>query len=234
MTKRTPFVLFTLFLGLMAMIAAPATAQEDATTNHHSWKKAKFRVTITNLTRAQVFSPPVVVSHNSSVALFAAGDAASDALVAMAEDGQTAPLVALAEGTAGVSGVAAASGPVLPGASLSVEVSGRVNHRITAVGMLVNTNDTFFGLSGAAAPWSRRAAYRYDVPAYDAGSEANNEECGFIPGPACGGAGAGVRAPEGAEGYVYISNGVHGIADLDEAAYDWRNPVARIVVERIR
>jgi hypothetical protein len=68
-------------------------------------------------------------------------------------------------------------------------------------------------------------------PAYDAGSEANNEDGDFIPGPPFGS--GGVRDTEGAEGFVHIHSGVHGIADLDPAIYDWRNPTAEIRITRI-
>jgi hypothetical protein len=33
---------------------------------------------------------------------------------------------------------------------------------------------------------------------------------------------------------VHIHRGTHGIGDLDADRYDWRNPVARITVTRIR
>ncbi len=36
----------------------------------------------------------------------------------------------------------------------------------------------------------------------------------------------------GAEGFIYVSNGVHGGADLVPALHDWRGPVARISVKR--
>ena len=70
------------------------------------------------------------------------------------------------------------------------------------------------------------------VPAYDAGTENNNEMCRFIPGPPCGN--RGVRDTAGAEGYVHVHRGVHGGADLDPALFDWRNPVAKIVITKLR
>jgi hypothetical protein len=30
-----------------------------------------------------------------------------------------------------------------------------------------------------------------------------------------------------------VSNGMHGTGDLAEAVYDWRNPVARVEIQRI-
>lgn len=78
----------------------------------------------------------------------------------------------------------------------------------------------------------RRSSLYYAL-AYDAGSKENNELCPFIPGPACAGAGAGVRAPAGAEGFVYVHSGIQGVGDLGPEN-DWRNPVAKISVVRIR
>ena len=97
--------------------------------------------------------------------------------------------------------------------------------------MLVTTNDAFFAVNGVARPFRRQPGTHY-AAAYDAGSEANNESCDFIPGPPCGN--GGVRMQTGSEGYVHVHAGVHGIGDLDPAAYDWRNPVARVVIQRPR
>jgi hypothetical protein len=68
--------------------------------------------------------------------------------------------------------------------------------------------------------------------AYDAGSEVNDELCASIPGPDCGGAGAGSPVG-GEEGYVHVHTGIHGIGDLDPSERDWRNPVAMITVTRV-
>jgi hypothetical protein len=67
--------------------------------------------------------------------------------------------------------------------------------------------------------------------AYDAGSEANAELCEHIPGPPCGN--GGVRNIEGAEGYVHIHAGIHGIGDLEPDKADWRNPVVEIRIRPI-
>ena len=72
-------------------------------------------------------------------------------------------------------------------------------------------------------------------PGYDAGTEDNDETCASIPGPPypeCGGPGGGA-APPGGEGYVFIHAGMHGNGDFDETLRDWRNPVARITIERL-
>ncbi len=198
-----------------------------------------YRVTITNLTRGQVFSPPVVALHDDDVAVFRVGEPASDELAALAEDGMADPLAALLRTTAGVYDVAIADGPIPPGQSRSVVLhAAGPSGVITAVGMLVTTNDGFFGAHVAEAPGiatrrplvsrARRAEVAYGN-AYDAGTEANTEMCAEIPGPPCGN--AGVRHTDGAEGFVHVHAGIHGIGDLDPAATDWRNPVVRLTVE---
>ena len=69
--------------------------------------------------------------------------------------------------------------------------------------------------------------------AYDAGSEDNDESCAHIPGPIeCGG--MGEPFSEGlAEGFVHVSNGIHGVGDLQPSMYDWRGAVAMVRVVRI-
>jgi hypothetical protein len=124
--------------------------------------------------------------------------------------------------------VAAASGPLLPGQVVVLEVESRGRFdRISAVGMLVTTNDAFFGLEHFEIhPGSMNQ--RTTAPAWDAGTEANNELCAYIPGPPCGN--PLMRATEGAEGLVLVHPGIHGDGDLSAAEWDWQNPVVRILV----
>ena len=123
---------------------------------------------------------------------------------------------------------ASSEGLLGPGKSVTVEISGaRKFDRLSLAGMLIPTNDTFVALNTVSLP---RYYGSHTVPAYDAGSEYNDELCANIPGPVCGGAGP---SAEDGEGFVHISSGIHGIGDLEASAYDWRNPVARITVKRI-
>jgi hypothetical protein len=62
--------------------------------------------------------------------------------------------------------------------------------------------------------------------AYDAGSERNNEQMAFIPGPCCNH--PFVRDPEGA--LIRMHEGITGRGDLSPATYGWSGPVARIQV----
>lgn len=189
-----------------------------------------YRVTVTNLTRGQIMSPPVVAAHQSGFDLFTPGESASPELAAVAEDADSAGLVALLGTEPGVHSVSVGGGGILPGESAAIEVGVSGNARfISLVSMLVTTNDTFAAIRGVRVDSSSDVAV--NAVAYDAGSEANNESCAFIPGPPCGN--PFQRATEGAEGYIHVHAGVHGGADLVPADHDWRNPVARIVIERI-
>ena len=213
-----------LALSVAAIAPAPASAPQG--------NGASFEVTVTNLTRGQVLSPPLVATHSADAALFVLGQPASPELATLAEDGDAAPLASLLGGLAAVGDVQAGMDPIPPGASASITVEARGNARLVSLAtMLVNTNDAFAAIDGMALPTGREA--RTFAVAYDAGSEFNSESCSTIPGPACAGAGAGVRDTVGAEGYVFVSNGIQGVGELAAAEYDWRNPVAEVTIRRV-
>ena len=219
--KKVALALTLLCAAALLWVAPAAQAQDTP---------GQYIVHITNLTKAQIFSPPFVASHRHTVTLFVPGQVPYPELATLAEDGNTQPLIDLSLSLPEVNEATAAGGPVMPGKSIQVEVeAGGDYNRITVAGMLIQTNDAFFALRNAELPTAFQRESHF-VPAYDAGSEANNESCDFIPGPPCGS--GGIRAEDGAEGFIYISNGIAGIGDLPAASYDWRNPVARIVVRR--
>jgi hypothetical protein len=90
--------------------------------------------------------------------------------------------------------------------------------------------DAFMAAQGV---WVRSwGAVIVDATAYDAGSEYNSENCDFIPGPPCNR--PKERDTGGAEGYVYVHSGIHGIGSLEPAEFDWLNPVAKIVIRRAK
>lgn len=210
-----------LTLGLLvALLATPAMGQNLQT----------YRVTITNLTYSQIIGPPVVATH-AIQNLFAVGKPASPEVAAIAEDADASGMLAALEADDRVLDFAIADGPLLPGASVTFELqAGGRYGRLSALGMLVTTNDAFFGLNNFSINGEPRFK-TVDVPAYDAGSEANTESCDDIPGPPCGN--PFVRVTAGAEGFVHVHRGIQGGGDLDPVALDWRNPSARITVERV-
>jgi len=193
---------------------------------------ANYEVTITNLTSAQTFTPILVASHKKGVRLFELGDTAGFELSALAEGGDVAPLTGLLSGNPKVIDVADSGGLLAPGDSVTVVVSAAHGAKqLSVASMLIPTNDAFIALNGVKVPKGNKTAV-YWSPAYDAGSEPNDELCANIPGPVCGGAGGSPGA--GGEGYVHIHGGIHGIGDLPADVYDWRNPVAKISVRRVR
>ena len=212
-----------------------ATVGAAANADYYGRRATTYEVTITNITKGQVFSPPVLVTHNRRIALFEVGAPALDELAIVAEDGAGQPLVDLISGLPEVAEAQSTSAPIPPGGSATYEItSERGFNVLSVVSMLVNTNDAFFAINSERLPRSRYYAATYDALGYDAGSEGNNEDCAFVPGPACPADSGNARSTEDAEGYVHVHNGIHGIADLGPAAYDWRNPVARIQVRRVR
>jgi len=228
---------FSGFLVLGGAMLALSLSVEGASVNGRSGDgdgSYQYEISVTNLTRGQPFSPPVVVSHDKSlVPLFTPGMPADAELTLVAEDGMNGALVTELQADPAVLDVEemfGSMGPILPGETATVTLLADESFdRLSLVGMLVTTNDAFVGLSMLHLP--RRGGDRLLVLAYDAGTETNNEDCDFIPGPPC--MNAGVRDTSGAEGYVHVHAGIHGVGDLPENQHDWRNPVALVTVRRI-
>jgi hypothetical protein len=119
-----------------------------------------------------------------------------------------------------------------PGETATINVKTKKGFNYVSVAaMLVPTYDGFISLNGVKGPKGKRTV-SYVSPAYDAGSETNDELCVNIPGPYCGG--ATLSPNDNGEGYVHIHDGIHGIADLMPETFDWRNPVAKITIQRIK
>ena len=194
---------------------------------------ATYEVSITNLTRGQPLSPIFMATHLKDAGpLYTLGQPASAELAALAEDADTAGVMAAwnPEANAMINEtrlVTGAAGPIRPGETVTAtfEVSGTVRY-LTLASMLVSTNDAFIGANGVEL-YDRRMT----LVGYDAGSEANTEDCAYVPGPPCG---SHVHDDTNeAEGFVHVHAGIHGGSGLDPAQHDWRNPVALLVIERI-
>lgn len=187
-----------------------------------------YEVTVTNLTRGQVFTPVLVATHTREVQLFTEGEPADGELERLAEGGDVVPLTELLTGMpTKVGGVAVSEGgPFGAGASVTVQVpASRKYNRLSLASMLAITNDGFIALNGVPI---RRGTY--SSPVYDAGTENNDELVAHIPGPG----GEGYNEESG-EGFVHIHAGIHGIGDLpDPENLDWRNPAAKITSRIVR
>ena len=232
LTRRRSLI--TLAIAAIGVTLSVVMFTSAASGNGNSDRGRRYEVTITNVTKGQVISPVVMATHSSGMQpIYSFGSPASDELAGVAEDAVLQPLIDMLNADPSVANVVTimgAGGPIMPGETASAIISTHGNAReLSMAAMLVTTNDTFTGLNGYALPGNGYVTYI--AGGYDAGSEVNNEDCDYIPGPPCDN--AGVRATEGAEGFVYVSNGIHGIADLDPVQHDWNNPVAIIKVRRI-
>lgn len=208
----------------------------------------EFDVRITNLSNAIYFTPFLVAAHPEGSALFSTGQPASANLQAMAEGGDIAGLVADVNGLGATVVENPAGGLLAPtgSAEFTMNTDGTSNTHLSAVAMLLPTNDAFAGLNAVEIP-TDPGTYVFNVPAYDAGTEANDELLtgGGAPGapgmPADPGGLAGTggtgAATADANSSVHIHRGslgdtdaAAGISDLDSRVHRWLNPVIRVTI----
>ena len=191
-----------------------------------------YRVTLTNVTPGQYLTPALVFSHHrKTMPFFATGQPASADLEQLAEGGNTMPLLNTLVATGALTDHVSVGGLIAPGESASVELMAHERDRIGLGAMMLPTNDGFVAAFGLGLPKGHHRVSQ-TLAAMDAGTEVNDESCTSIPGPPpCGGEPVSVA---GGEGYVHVHGGIHGIGDLMPSGSDWRNPVARVTVERIR
>jgi len=196
-------------------------------------KEGMYAVTVTNLTRGEVFTPIMVATHTKGTHVFSMGSPASDELAAIAEGGDFSSLSTMLTDSGAAYDIQTNGALLDPGASttIMVKMANGFKH-VTVTSMLIPTNDAFIAVNGVKGPKRKHGAKVIMSPAYDAGSEPNDELCANIPGPACGGAGGSPNA--GGEGYVHIHAGIQGVGDLNSADFDWRNPTAKITIKRMK
>lgn len=219
MHKKT-YLLVGLILSTSMLTASNGWAGDGTT----------YKITITNLTPGQPLAPVLAVTHRPGISFFEVGQPPSDELARLAEAGDANPMAATLLATPGVRDAqVSTTGLTFPGNSTTMTVSAkRATDNISIGAMLGATNDAFFAVRDVALPWAHQAS-TYMADAYDAGSETNDELASTVFGLG----GEGYSPGSSGEGFVYIHNGIHGIADADPAILDWRNPVAKIVIERI-
>lgn len=206
-----------------------------------------YSVSVTNLTTGQPFTPPVLVTHSSRLRLWRYGRSASDEVQAIAENGNLAPMLERLGESRSVTDVLVAEGPtippVLPGETATRLIEGSRQHRfLSAISMLICTNDGFTGLTRQRLPVRVGDERSWNVRAYDAGTEINTGDfadlvppCAPLTGVDTDKMGTGMSNPALAEhGRVRRHPGIRGAEDLIPALHGWRGAVARIEVKRIR
>ncbi len=231
-SKNTMRNITTLVLGAATLPAAAfLLPTESEAVEAQPTVAVSYMITVTNLTPSQVFAPPVVASHSGMTSMFTPGSAASAEMAALAEEGDGSGLMTMLMSDPDVLDVAGFSGMIPPGASESLTIEFDGAHRMMSIaGMLVTTNDGFFALDSVAGMHRSDKVVLF-APVWDAGTEANSEDCAFIPGPPCGNAGA--HDPAAAEGFIHLHSGIHGGASLTPAADDWGAYAARIEIIRL-
>jgi hypothetical protein len=212
---------------LAKIIVAALGAVVSATCLAH-----EFELVITNVTRGQPLTPPLVAVHSPAVTVFELGMVATPGLAELAEDGKKDTLKSELLVKNGVDSVASGSGVIMPGTSATMRiVSSSQMLRFSLVSMLGRTNDTFAGISSIPLPERIGSSATIFALAYDAGSEVNNESCDYIPAPPCNS--PGMRDMDDAEGLVTDSAGVQRIGDLDVFRDVFGARVAKVTIKKI-
>ena len=214
-----------------------------------SGQAAQLDIQITNLTRGSYFTPFLVAAHPGDVSLFSSGSPASANLQAMAEGGDISGLAADVNAVNGTLVENPAGGLLAPGASASTSLNtdgAPDNTHLSVVAMILPSNDGYAGLNSMEIP-TAPGTYTWNVNAYDAGTEGNDEVIGSgapgepgYPAPppvaaSSGTGGSGIDAS--AEGFVHIHRNVlgddnltGGNSDIVNTVHRWLNPVIRVVI----
>ena len=193
-----------------------------------------YEVTIENISAAQPLSPVAVLLHGEQ-SLWQVGESASAALEVLAEGGDNSDVLV----TEGTLATESGSAPVGPGSNESYQltVSDEQAAYLSVVTMLVNTNDAFTGITNKAlSEMAVNDSMAMMLPVYDAGTEANSEAAGTIPGPADGGEGFNAERDD-ADSVSYHPGVVSSQDTLPDsvlmAEHRFDNPVARLIITRV-
>lgn len=201
-----------------------------------------FDITVTNLTNAQPLSPVAAVAHDGDFRVFQLGEPASVGLEVLAEGGDNAQFISEAAAETGVLTTVSGEAPIGPAGSetlrISVSEDAADGLMLSIATMLVNTNDAFTGINaiGIGELAIDESVTRRSI-AYDAGTEADSEAAGTIPGPAVGGEGFNELRDDNADrvsmhpGVISNEDGLDTSVLSSQARFD--NPVVEIRITRV-
>lgn len=241
--SRTVKIVMPAFVALAVVIAfglvMPAQAQPVTS----------YEVTITNLTSGQPLSPPLLVVHDDSFHVYEPGEAASNGVIQIAENGNLAPLQAELDGAPGVLEVVTSDqGPLVPAGNpadtdfsdtVTLTVPANDGDRLSLVMMLVCTNDGFTGLDGVSLPTTAGESMVLDTTSYETGTEDNTEAfedimppCQGLVGVTGDAPGTAMSNPDLAEGADRIvpHQGIQGTGGLDPDVHGWAEPASTVTI----
>ena len=229
-------------VALLGALAVPASVPASPATS-------TYRVTISNLTDSQPFSPPVAATHQKAIRMFQVGKLSSDELERIAEDGDEVPMFARFSASDKVTQAVDVGQPITRMGtsfggftdSATFEINAAPGDKFSIATMLICTNDGFLGLDAVKLP--REGSLTYLLSSYDAGTEQNTEQsvdlvdpCSALgptplPGDPDGNRDAEVDTvpPD----VIAHHPGIAGVGELSPEAHGWSDPVAQVVVERI-
>ncbi len=221
-------------------VAAPMEPEPEPVEPEPAPESEMFEITLTNLTMGeagmggQILSPPIFAAHPAGINIAPVGEAPSEALIALAENGDTSGLAEIAD--AAHANIAMAKDVVPPGGSVTVTITAdMVNSSLSVASMLVSTNDAFIAATDVALFDADGMAVSAEIElmAYDAGSEDNTEAASDIPGPlgldpAVDPEGSNERVPT-VDGVIASHAGIQGGGDVSEA-FAWSEPTAMLTI----
>jgi hypothetical protein len=214
----------------------------------------EFKVKIVDLTEGQPLTPPVIATHRGRHEVFDVGQPASVGVREIAENGNSAPLLAQLEADPFdrvTDFEESGAGPLVPEGTpgsamfaddVKLRIRGHARDRLSWVSMLICTNDGFTGVDGLRLPKHLGDRTHAHTNGYDAHTEMNTEDyadivppCQGLIGDTSGEPGTGVSDPAVAEGGVIAHHeGIDGtLDDLDAEIHGWTDPVAKIKVKRV-
>ena len=226
----------SLTAGLFSLFAANIGAQE-------------LSISVTNLTQGFHFTPLIVASHDENASIFTVTDTASAELQALAEGGDISGVSTMLTAASADISENPAAGLLAPATNVELNLStSDGNNLLSLATMMLPTNDGFVGLDSWPIP-TEAGTYVVWLNAYDAGTEANDEQivgaAGGPPGapgiPAAPGGDAGMNGTGLSDmqtnSTVHIHRGAlgdddlaGGQSDLDNRIHRWLNPVAKVTI----
>jgi Spondin_N len=231
--------------GLLALSALLVALPVSASSEH----LRTYRVTLTNLTHGQPFSPPVAATHHKNLHMFQVGHTASNQLAAIAQDGDEVPMFNLFNSAAGVTQAVDIGRPLTTSGktvgsftdSVTFDIRAQARDRLSLATMLICTNDGFLGLDAVRLPHAGSRTLL--LVGWDAGRENNTQKsidlvdpCSVLGPVTLAGDPNGNRDVEVATvplAVVQLHPGIKPIGDLSPATHGWRDPVAKVTITRL-